>query len=61
MKYFYCDILSPMTETFQRHIIEPLDGGGFRSWPLNDENPNKPGLDAWLAEGNTITEWTPEP
>jgi hypothetical protein len=57
--FHYLDITST-DGTVRRHIIEPLDDGGLKSWPLSDENPNKIGLDEWLAKGNTLTEWTPK-
>lgn len=44
----------------QRHILQRLDDGGMRSFPLTDDNPNKPIYDAWVAEGNTPEEWQPE-
>jgi hypothetical protein len=44
----------------QRHILQPLADGGVMSFPLTDGNPNKPAYDAWVAEGNTATEWSPE-
>jgi hypothetical protein len=56
--YFFLDI-----EDFrgtQRHILQPLADGGVRSFPLTDDNPNKVAYDAWVAEGNTATEWSPE-
>lgn len=56
--FYYLDI-----ESFgevQRHIMQPLLDGGVRSFPLTDDNPNKPAYDAWVAEGNTATEWKPE-
>jgi hypothetical protein len=56
--FFYLDI-----ESFgkvQRHILQRLSDGGVRSFPLTDDNPNKPAYDAWVAEGNTATEWKPE-
>jgi len=59
MKYFYLDITNAIAQEAERHIIEPLDGDAYRSWPLTDDNPNKPALDEWLAEGNTLEEWTP--
>ena len=56
--FYYLDI-----ESFgevQRHILQPLSDGGVMSFPLTDNNPNKPAYDAWVAEGNTATEWKPE-
>lgn len=55
--FYYLDI-----ESFgqvQRHILQPLADGGVRSFPLTDDNPNKAAYDAWIAEGNTAEEWTP--
>ena len=56
--FYYLDI-----ETYgvvQRHILQPLSDGAVMSFPLTDDNPNKPAYDAWVAEGNTATEWSPE-
>ena len=56
--FYYLDV-----ESFgqvQRHILQPLADGGVMSFPLTDDNPNKPAYDAWVAEGNTATEWQPE-
>ncbi len=56
--YYYLDI-----ERFgqvQRHIFQQLPDGGIRSFPLTDDNPNKSAYDAWVAEGNTATEYSPE-
>lgn len=56
--FYYLDI-----ETYgvvQRHILQRLANGGVMSFPLTDDNPNKPAYDAWVAEGNTATEWQPE-
>ena len=58
--FYFIDITEPMTQTVQRHIIQPLDDGGVCSFPLTDDNPNKPAYDAWVTEGNTATEWKPE-
>jgi hypothetical protein len=55
--FYFFDITNDIGA--ERHIIEPLDGGGYRTWPLTDDNPNKAGLDEWLAKGNTLTEWNP--
>ena len=56
--FYYLDI-DGLTGT-QRHIFHPLADGGVMSFPLTDDNPNKPAYDAWVAEGNTATEWQPE-
>ena len=56
--FYYLDVES-ITGT-QRHILQRLDDGGVRSFPLTDDNPNKPAYDEWVAEGNTATEWQPE-
>jgi hypothetical protein len=56
--FYYLDV-----ETYgqvQRHILQPSADGGVMSFPLTDDNPNKPAYDAWVAEGNTATEWKPE-
>jgi hypothetical protein len=56
--FYYLDI-----ESFgqvQRHILQPLADGGVMSFPLTDDNPNKPAYDAWIAEGNTAEEWSPD-
>jgi hypothetical protein len=56
--FYYLDI-----ETYgvvQRHILHPLSDGSVMSFPLTDDNPNKAAYDAWVAEGNTATEWSPE-
>jgi hypothetical protein len=56
--FYYFDI-----ESFgevQRHILQRLSDGGVRSFPLTDDNPNKRAYDAWVAEGNTAAEWSPE-
>ena len=56
--FYYLDV-----ESFgqvQRHILQPLADGGVMSFPLTDDNPNKPAYDAWVAEDNTATEWQPE-
>ncbi len=53
--FYYLDI-----ESFgqvQRHILQPLADDAVMSFPLTDDNPNKPAYDAWVAEGNTATEW----
>ena len=57
--FYYFDI-ETMSGEFQRHILQPLADGGVRSFPMTDDNPNKPAYDAWVAEGNTAAEWQPE-
>jgi hypothetical protein len=56
--FYYLDI-DGLNGT-QRHILQRLADGGVMSFPLTDDNPNKPAYDAWVAEGNTATEWQPE-
>jgi hypothetical protein len=56
--FYYLDI--DRSNGTQRHIFQPLSDGGVRSFPLTDDNPNKVAYDAWVAEGNTATEWSPE-
>ena len=56
--FYYLDI-DGLNGT-QRHILQRLADGGVRSFPLTDDNPNKVAYDAWVAEGNTATEWQPE-
>ena len=56
--FYYLDI-DGLNGT-QRHILQRLADGGVMSFPLTDDNPNKPAYDAWVAEGNTATEWKPE-
>jgi hypothetical protein len=56
--FYYLDI--DRSNGTQRHILQPLSDGGVMSFPLTDDNPNKPAYDAWVAEGNTATEWSPE-
>ena len=56
--FYYLDIES--FGVVQRHILQLLSDGGVRSFPLTDDNPNKPVYDTWVAEGNTAEEWTGE-
>lgn len=58
--YYYFDIETPLDITPQRHILTRLPDGGVQSWPLTDDNPNKPAYDEWLAEGNEPEEWKSE-
>jgi hypothetical protein len=55
--FFYLDI-DGLNGT-QRHILQPLADGGVMSFPLTDDNPNKPSYDAWVADGNVAEEWSP--
>jgi hypothetical protein len=55
--FYYLDLTNPITDEVQRHIMQPLDDGGVRSFPLKDDNPNTAGYLAWVAEGNTAEEW----
>lgn len=56
MTYFYLDIEQMFGGT-ERHILTRLPDGGVQSWPLTDDNPNKPAYDAWLEAGNTPESW----
>ena len=58
MMFYYIDITDYDGST-QRHIMQPLDDGGVRSFPLTDDNPNTAAYLAWVAEGNTAEEWNP--
>lgn len=55
--FYYCDV-TDYTGNVQRHIMQPLDNAGVRSFPMTDDNPNMVAYLAWLAEGNTAEEWT---
>ena len=56
--FYFLDVTSPNGNT-QRHIMQPLDDGGVRSFPLTDDNPNTAAYLAWVAEGNIAEEWNP--
>ena len=58
--FYYLDLTNPLTQTTQRHIMQRLDDGGVRSFPLADDNPNTAIYLAWVAEGNTAEEWSPD-
>ena len=58
MMFYYLDLTNPLTQTTQRHIMQRLEDGGVRSFPLTDDNPNTVAYLAWVAEGNTAEEWT---
>ena len=55
--FYYFDATDYKDNT-QRHIMQRLEDGGMRSFPLTDDNPNTAGYLAWVAEGNTAEEWT---
>ena len=55
--FYFLDITNPMTDEVQRHIMQRLDDGGVRSFPLTDDNPNTAAYLAWVADGNTAEEW----
>jgi hypothetical protein len=57
---FYYHDITDYTGNTQRHIMQPLENGGVRSFPLTDDNPNTAAYLAWVAEGNTAEEWNPE-
>jgi hypothetical protein len=56
--FYYLDLTNPITDEVQRHIMQRLEDGGVRSFPLTDDNPNTIAYLAWVAEGNEATEWT---
>ena len=55
--FYFFDVLNFMSSDTQRHIIELLDDGSVRSFPMTDDNPNMVAYLAWVAEGNTAEEW----
>lgn len=57
--YYFFDITDYNGVT-QRHIMQKLDDGGVRSFPLTPDNPNTAVYEAWLAEGNEPETWEPE-
>jgi len=57
--FYFFDCPEFMTGNMQRHIMQPLDDGGVRSFPLTDDNPNTAAYLAWVAEGNIAEEWNP--
>ena len=56
--FYYLDVPVIMTNEVQRHIMQRLDDGGVRSFPLTDDNPNTAGYLEWVALGNTAEEWS---
>ena len=59
--FYFLDIKDSFTTHTQRHIVQRNADGATVSFPLTDDNPNKPAYDAWVAEGNTAEPWNPEP
>jgi hypothetical protein len=57
--FYYLDMTDYRGNT-QRNIMQPLEDGGVRSFPLADDNPNMVAYLAWVAEGNIAEEWSPE-
>ena len=55
--FYYLDF-TDMNQQTQRHIMQRLEDGGMRSFPLTDDNPNTAAYLAWVAQGNTAEEWT---
>ena len=50
------------TDALKNTSIICLDQNGVKSFiPLDLENMDYQAYLAWVAEGNTATEWTPEP
>ena len=58
--YYFLDLHDYVTDTQVRHILQNLEDGGVRSFPLTPDNPNTAAYEAWLAEGNQPEEWTPD-
>lgn len=58
--FYFLDTTDSFTQEIQRHILVRLPDGGVQSFPLTDDNPNKPAYDEWLAAGNTPEPWQPE-
>lgn len=54
--FYYFDATDHKDNT-QRHIMQRLNDGGVRSFPLTDDNPNTAAYLAWVADGNTAEEW----
>ena len=58
MSFTYRDIIDADSGDTIRHIFQAMPDGGIRSFPYVDDNPLKPLVDAWVADGNTLTEAT---
>jgi hypothetical protein len=58
--YYYIEIGSKEQTT--RHILKRLPDGGVQSFPDVESNtgPERQAYLAWVAEGNTAQEWSPE-
>jgi hypothetical protein len=56
--YSYIDV-THMGRT-QRIILLRTGENSIMQFPLTDDNPNKVAYDAWVAEGNTAEEWSPQ-
>ena len=57
--FYYFDATDHNDNT-QRHIMQRLDDGGVRSFPLTDGNPNTNSYLAWIEAGNIPEEWVGE-
>jgi len=58
MSFTYRDLVDADSGDTIRHIFQAMPDGGTRSFPYVDDNPLKPIVDAWVADGNTLTEAT---
>jgi len=58
--YYYTEIRFMGQTT--RHILRHLPDGGVQSFPDLESNtgPERQAYLAWVAEGNTAEEWSPE-
>jgi hypothetical protein len=54
MSFTYRDIIDADSGDTIRHIFQAMSDGGIRSFPYVDDNPLKPLVDAWIADGNTL-------
>jgi hypothetical protein len=50
----------PIYKTFLEIIIRLNDDGSMSSIPMDEANSDYQAYLAWVAEGNTATEWSPE-
>ena len=58
MSFTYRDLVDADSGDTIRHIFEAMSDGGTRSFPYVADNPLTPLVDAWVADGNTLTEAT---